>query len=82
MTEQFYIIFFIGKQFVYLFSSKPIVFDRPKIPMNAWHVPASSDHKVSISVVIMDTVLKSNTYSVKQALMITVHASVILVFLQ
>ena len=52
----------IRKQALYLFSSKTVVFDRPKIPMDAWHVLASSDHKVSISVIIMDTALKSVRY--------------------
>lgn len=33
--------------------------------MDAWHVLASSDLKVSISIIIMDTVVKSIKYSIQ-----------------
>lgn len=68
----------IRKQALYLVSAKAIVFDGPEIPTDACYVLRSSDHKVSIGVIIMDTVAKSVRYSapLKPALVITVHVSV------
>lgn len=68
----------IRQQLLYLFSSKAIVFHWPKISMDAWHVLASSDHKVSISVIITDILLKTIRYSktLKPALVIIVCVSV------
>lgn len=62
-------------QTFYLCTSQTIVLDRPEIPMDARNVPASSDHKVSISVIVMDTVLKSVRHPapLKPELVITIY---------
>lgn len=81
--KQLHFSYDLLKQVLYLFSSKTIVFDRSKIPMDAWCVLTSSDHKVSISVIKMDTVLKSVRCSipVRSVVMTIVHVSVIPVLL-
>lgn len=81
--KQLHFSYDLLKQVLYLFSSKAIVFDRSKIPMDAWCVLTSSDHKVSISVIKMDTVLKSVRCSipVRSVVMTIVHVSVIPVLL-
>lgn len=82
--KQLHFSYDLLKQVLYLFSSKTIVFDRSKIPMDAWCVLTSSDHKVSISVIKMDTVLKSVRCSipVRSVVMTIVHVSVIPVLLE
>lgn len=46
----------------HLVGSKTIILERPKVAGEAWHVSASSNHKVSICVIIVNAVPKSAKY--------------------